>query len=60
MTERVITVHGLWTEGRWQEEIAPVLYPHFEPGSVKYRSYRFLGPLDLVFEPWVLLPGLAL
>jgi hypothetical protein len=56
----VVTVHGISTEGRWQEEIAPVLYPHFEPASVKYRSYRFLGPLDLVFEPWVLLPGLAL
>lgn len=60
MLQRVITVHGLWTEGRWQEDIAPVLYPHFEPNSVKYGSYRFLGPLDLIFEPWVLLPGLGL
>jgi len=52
-------VHGIWTEGRWQQEIAPVLYPHFEPASVKYGAYRFLGPLDLLFEPLVLLPGLA-
>lgn len=59
LPQPVITVHGIWTEGRWQQEIAPVLYPHFEPTSVKYGAYRFLGPLDLVFEPLVLLPGLA-
>jgi pimeloyl-ACP methyl ester carboxylesterase len=52
-------VHGIWTEGRWQHEIAPVLYPHFEPASVKYGAYRFLGPLDLVFEPVMLVPGVA-
>jgi hypothetical protein len=57
--ERIVTIHGIWTEGRWQDEIAPVLYPHFIPVSVKYRSYRYAGPLDLVFEPIVLLIGLA-
>lgn len=60
MLQPVITVHGIWTEGSWQEEIAPVLYPHFEPASVKYRSYRHLGPLDLVVEPWLFFGGLLL
>jgi hypothetical protein len=57
--DRVVTIHGIWTEGRWQEEIAPVLYPHFVPVSVKYRSYRYAGPLDLICEPIVLLAGLV-
>ncbi len=57
--DRVITVHGIWTTGKWQENIAPVLWPHFEPVSVKYPYYRWLGPLDLVFEPLLLFPGAA-
>lgn len=55
----VVTVHGIFTEGRWQEEVAPVLWPHFTPRSKKYRSYRYLGPLDLLFHPWILFPGLV-
>src|SRR6267142_1795696 len=57
--DRVVTIHGIWTEGQWQENVAPVLWPHFEPVSVKYPYYRWLGPLDLVFEPLILLPGIA-
>jgi hypothetical protein len=59
LLQTVVTVHGIATEGRWQEEIAPVLYPHFEPRSKKYRSYRYLGPLDLLFDPWALFAGLG-
>src|SRR6267378_6724321 len=56
--QRVITIHGICTNGRWQERIAPVLWPHFKPASVKYPHYRWLGPLDMVLEPWILFPGI--
>jgi hypothetical protein len=57
--DRVVTIHGIWTTGEWQENVAPVLWPHFELVSIKYPYYRWLGPLDLVFEPLVLFPGAA-
>jgi len=59
MLQSVITVHGIWTKVLWQENVAPVLYPHFKPVSVKYPYYRWLGPVDLVFEPYVLVAGVA-
>jgi pimeloyl-ACP methyl ester carboxylesterase len=53
--DHIITVHGIWTAGKWQEEIAKVYDPHFECVSVKYPQYRWLGPLDLISEPAALL-----
>jgi hypothetical protein len=60
MIEKVITVHGIASKGKWQQEIAPVLFPHFEPQPLRYKTYRWRGPLDLVFEPWSLICGLLL
>lgn len=60
MLESVITIHGIWSEGLWQENVAPVLYPHFRPISVKYPYYQWLGPFDLLFEPYVLVIGAIL
>jgi hypothetical protein len=57
MLQSAITIHGIWSNGLWQENIAPVLYPHFRPVSVKYPYYRWLGPLDLILEPYVLAAG---
>ncbi len=54
MRERLLTVHGIWTKGAWQEEVARVFAPHFDCISVKYPQYRLLGPLNLVLEPYVL------
>jgi hypothetical protein len=55
----VITVHGIWTAGKWQQDIAYVYAPHFECISVTYPQYRWLGPLDLVSEPPILALALA-
>jgi len=52
--ETLVTVHGVSTDGAWQEELHPALAPHFRHVAVKYRQYRFWGlgalsvPLDLV------------
>jgi len=53
--KRVLTIHGINTAGKWQEDIEPVLRPFFEPVRVRYRHYRWLGGLKLVLEPWVLI-----
>jgi len=55
MRERVLTVHGIWTKGAWQEDVARVFAPHFDCISVKYPNIALLGPLNLVLEPYVLL-----
>lgn len=52
----LITVHGINTEGLWQEMVKPVFAPHFEYKAIKYPYYRRLGVLKLVIEPWVFFP----
>jgi hypothetical protein len=54
---RVITIHGINSDGKWQELIGKILSPHFEHVPIKYDQYRHLGPLKLVLEPWVLAVG---
>jgi hypothetical protein len=52
--DTLVTVHGVSTDGAWQEQLDPALAPHFRHVAVKYRQYRFWGlgalsvPLDLV------------
>ena len=41
--KQLVTIHGINTEGLWQEEITAVLSPHFKCVPYKYRSYRWLG-----------------
>lgn len=39
----VVTVHGINSEGEWQDTLDPVLSPHFIHIPIKYDEYRFLG-----------------
>jgi len=55
MRNYVLLVHGIWTKGSWQEEVAWHYAPHFECIVIKYPYYRWLGPLNLILEPYVLL-----
>jgi len=56
--ERVVTVHGVSSDGPWQEMLRFLLYPFFECTSIKYRHYRRFGAIKLVLDPWVLVVGL--
>lgn len=55
MKQIIITVHGINTKGRWQEEVKEVLEPHFICKSIKYWHYRFFGIPDLFFDLWGIL-----
>src|SRR5438552_2261476 len=55
MRDRVLMVHGIWTKGAWQEDVAWVYAPHFDCIVIKYPYYRWLGPLNLILEPYVLI-----
>jgi len=55
MRDRVLMVHGIWTKGAWQDEVARVFKPHFDCICIKYPHYRWFGPLALILEPYVLL-----
>ena len=58
---QVLLVHGINSNGSWQEDVARVLRPHFEPVLLKYRHYRWFGASKLVLEPWALIVlGLAI
>lgn len=53
MRDCLLTVHGIWTKGPWQEEVARIFAPHFDCISIKYPQYRWLGPVNLLLEPYV-------
>lgn len=55
MKQRVITVHGINSDGRWQAEIRKALEPHFTCVEIRYSDYRNLGLVSLVLEPRSLL-----
>lgn len=52
--QRVLTIHGIETSGDWQEDIARAFAPHFACKTIKYPHYRWLGPVKLLLEPYVL------
>jgi pimeloyl-ACP methyl ester carboxylesterase len=59
----VITVHGmglLGEQGPWQDNARQVFEPHFTCVTVKYPHYRWVGPLLLIIEPWILLPCIGI
>lgn len=56
----VLCIHGINTAAQWQDELKAILAPHFNPVSIRYRQYRWLGDWKLVFEPWVVLIGLLI
>jgi hypothetical protein len=42
-THLVLTVHGINSDGEWQEDAGRVLDPHCTYVAYKYRSYRYWG-----------------
>lgn len=58
---RVITVHGVNTNGAWQEEVADALKVFFKFEAIKYNHYRWFCGTELVLNPFLWLPlGAAL
>jgi hypothetical protein len=49
MPRQVVTVHGIDSDGNWQERVEAVLAPHFECIGIKYTNYRRFGALRLSF-----------
>lgn len=54
MRPTLISIHGIRTDGEWQEVIAPLLQPHFHYVPIKYDHYRRFGAIKLLFVPWIL------
>ena len=50
---RVITVHGVNSKGKWQEEVAEALKVFFDFEPIKYNHYRWFFGTELVFNPFV-------
>ena len=48
----VITVHGLNTVGKWQEDVRHILEAYFDYRAIKYEHYRWLGFLRQVLGPY--------
>lgn len=57
--ERVVTVHGISSEGAWQEMVRFLLYPFYDCSSIKYKQYQRLGAVKLLLEPWWLAVSLV-
>src|SRR4051812_22407772 len=52
---KLITVHGLNTDGQWQKEITGVLGYFFEPFPIKYPQYRWFGFTKVALTSWLTL-----
>ena len=52
---QVLLVHGINSNGDWQDAVEHVLDPHFEVFKIRYWQYRWLGAFKLVLEPWALI-----
>ena len=52
---QVLLVHGINSNGDWQDAVEHVLDPHFEVVKIRYWQYRWLGAFKLVLEPWALI-----
>lgn len=53
---RIITIHGVNSKGKWQEEIAKSLGVFFKFDPIKYNHYRWLWGTELVLNPFVWIP----
>jgi hypothetical protein len=47
----IITVHGINSDGAWQERVEKAMRPHFQFVNFKYDEYRRWGKLKLFFGP---------
>lgn len=50
----VITVHGINSDGEWQDLVEPILEPHCHCEPIRYRAYRCFGALRQFVGPWSL------
>jgi len=57
MRRRVVTVHGISSDGKWQTRVDPVLAIFFKPVPVRYWQYRLATCLVVGFL--VLSPAIA-
>jgi pimeloyl-ACP methyl ester carboxylesterase len=61
MPRQVVTVHGIDTDGSWQDQIEAVLAPHFESVKIKHDHYRHFGAVRLSLgSVWLVLPAVCL
>jgi len=51
----VVTVHGINSDGEWQESVEQILRFHFRCENYKYQTYRYCGGLLIFLGPWGLL-----
>jgi len=56
----ILLIHGIQSDGRWQAEVALALNWFFRPVHVQYSHFRYLGPLLVMSEPFILAPGVLL
>jgi hypothetical protein len=56
--ERVVTIHGVNSNGPWQEDLAKTLGALFEFVPVKYNYYRWFFGSELLFCPFVWIPSI--
>jgi len=48
MKKRLITLHGISTNGEWQERVEEVFSPHFDYMPIKYPEYRHFGGAKVI------------
>jgi len=46
--QHVVSIHGISTDGAWQNEIAPIFDVHFTYYAHHYSDFRRLGPIKLL------------
>lgn len=55
--EPLILVHGINSDGAWQDRLRGVFDPHFRCVFVRYSHYRWIFGSQVAFEPWVWMLG---
>jgi pimeloyl-ACP methyl ester carboxylesterase len=61
MPKHVVTVHGIDTDGSWQDRVEAVLTPHFECVKIRHEDYRRFGAIRLSFgSAWLALFAVGL
>jgi hypothetical protein len=56
----VLLIHGVISDGSWQDEVGATLKPFFQLAQVRYPHYRGkFGAVKVVCEPWGIVLALA-
>lgn len=53
-TRKVLTIHGIDSDGPWHDDVKRVLEPHFRCEPIPHNRYRPLGAIKIGFDPWAL------